>query len=245
MQGQQPVTGMASEGCAGPKLTFGGGPQRIRSRKQSVPQRSCVDSGEHAHLQPCSCRAAASLCFHGTYSTTFDGLLLAIGGQKGSWLISDATRHCASLRQAALKLDPGKVSWCTCTTIASFCVCAAIINPTQPNQTLLPASLDSNPAAPVQHSELLEATPFSSGPLLVENAGLHAAAAAAAASHAAQWAGKASATSKKSEGTPKGSKDAPRPLKQGLCSFCSETWSPMWRRGPEQYPRLCNACGMR
>lgn len=40
-------------------------------------------------------------------------------------------------------------------------------------------------------------------------------------------------------------KGQPRPLKPGLCSFCGEIWSPMWRKGPEQYPRLCNACGMR
>jgi len=171
-------------------------------------------------------------------------MLLKMRGQKESWLrlkmLHDMTHVLLS------RLDPGKVSWCTCTTtIASLCVCAAIVNPTQTNQTLLPTSLNSNLTAPVHHSGLLEATDFISGPLLVANAGLHAAVAAAATSQAAQWAGRASSTGKKSEGTPKGSQDAPRPLKQGLCSFCSETWSPMWRRGPEQYPRLCNACGMR
>lgn len=30
------------------------------------------------------------------------------------------------------------------------------------------------------------------------------------------------------------------PLKPGLCSFCGETSSPMWRKGSEQFPRLCN-----
>lgn len=29
------------------------------------------------------------------------------------------------------------------------------------------------------------------------------------------------------------------------CSFCSTTESPLWRNGPAQYPRLCNACGIR
>lgn len=33
--------------------------------------------------------------------------------------------------------------------------------------------------------------------------------------------------------------------KTGCCSFCFATESPMWRNGPEPYPRLCNACGMR
>jgi hypothetical protein len=27
-----------------------------------------------------------------------------------------------------------------------------------------------------------------------------------------------------------------------MCSFCGETDSPMWRKGPEQYPHLCNRC---
>jgi hypothetical protein len=45
---------------------------------------------------------------------------------------------------------------------------------------------------------------------------------------------------------PKKGKGVPSlPLKTGLCSFCQETHSPMWRKGPEQYPRLCNRCGMR
>lgn len=32
------------------------------------------------------------------------------------------------------------------------------------------------------------------------------------------------------------------PLKSGYCNFCGETSSPMWRKGSEQYPRLCNRC---
>lgn len=30
--------------------------------------------------------------------------------------------------------------------------------------------------------------------------------------------------------------------KVGMCSFCGETDSPMWRKGPEEYPHLCNRC---
>lgn len=36
-----------------------------------------------------------------------------------------------------------------------------------------------------------------------------------------------------------------QPPKAGSCSFCHATVSPLWRNGPEQFPRLCNACGMR
>jgi hypothetical protein len=43
---------------------------------------------------------------------------------------------------------------------------------------------------------------------------------------------------------PKGSKERPKKV-FGLCSFCTRTEAPLWRPGPEQYPSLCNACGMR
>lgn len=91
------------------------------------------------------------------------------------------------------------------------------------------------------------------------------AAAAAAAASAAQFAApappapKAAGTKKhgKSSTSPKlasgGGKGKPGKrgqgvacqLKPGLCSFCGETQSPLWRKGPEEYARLCNACGMR
>lgn len=51
--------------------------------------------------------------------------------------------------------------------------------------------------------------------------------------------------------TPRASKAKAQPEqrrrhpKHGMCSFCHETDSPLWRKGPEQYPHLCNRCGMR
>jgi hypothetical protein len=74
-----------------------------------------------------------------------------------------------------------------------------------------------------------------------------------AAAAAAKKRKKPSAAAAAAGGSSGGAKQGPKkgkgvpslPLKAGLCSFCRETHSPMWRKGPEQYPRLCNRCGMR
>lgn len=42
-----------------------------------------------------------------------------------------------------------------------------------------------------------------------------------------------------SKGRGRGKQQQP---KVGMCSFCGETDSPMWRKGPEEYPHLCNRC---
>lgn len=37
----------------------------------------------------------------------------------------------------------------------------------------------------------------------------------------------------------------PMPPKQGPCSHCGATSTPLWRKGPPDRPVLCNACGTR
>ena len=45
---------------------------------------------------------------------------------------------------------------------------------------------------------------------------------------------------------PAPAKERPRQYKPGgPCDHCGATESPQWRRGPEEKPQLCNACGTR
>ena len=33
--------------------------------------------------------------------------------------------------------------------------------------------------------------------------------------------------------------------KESICLYCKATSTPMWRKGPDGYKSLCNACGLK